>query len=124
MSDGQRVILCIDDDQDFLDSIGPILESENYAMRTANSAEEGLRAYKEAKPDMVLIDLMMEEVDAGMAFVKDIRALGDPPPVMMLSSVGDNLSLSTDYSEIGLGGVLQKPIDPRTLLSTIKAKLG
>jgi len=124
MNDGKCVLLCIDDDQDFLDSLSPVIESEGYIMQTANSAEEGLRLYKAQKPDMVLIDLMMEEVDAGTAFVKDIRALGDPPPVMMLSSVGDNLSLSADYSELGLGGVLQKPIDPRTLLSTIKAKLG
>jgi len=124
MSNGRRVILCIDDDRDFLDSLGAILESADYVMQTAISAEEGLRLYKEQRPDMVLIDLMMEEVDAGIAFVKEIRALGEPPPVMMLSSVGDNLSLSTDYSEIGLGGVLQKPVDPRTLLSTIKAKLG
>ena len=124
MKDGKHVILCIDDDQDFLDALSLVLESGDYVIQTAGSAEEGLHSYKAERPDMVLVDLMMEEVDAGVAFVKDIQALGDPPPVMMLSSVGDDLNLSTDYSEIGLGGVLQKPIEPKTLLSTIKAKLG
>jgi len=43
--------------------------------------------------------------------------------VYMLSSVGDNLNISTDYSQLGLTGVLQKPINPHLLLSTLKAKL-
>jgi len=42
----------------------------------------------------------------------------------MLSSVGDGLNLSTDYSAMGLSGVLQKPINPQILMSTLKAKLG
>ena len=78
----------------------------------AESAEDGLLRYKEVTPDLVIVDLMMEEVDAGTNFVKDVRALGNPPPIYMLSSVGDNLNLSTDYSALGLSGVLQKPVNP------------
>jgi DNA-binding response OmpR family regulator len=122
--DQKHVILCIDDDSDFLDSMRVIIESENYLMVTASSAEEGLRKYIEIKPDLVIVDLMMEEVDAGTTFVKEIRALGSPTiPVYMLSSVGDNLNMVTSYSDLGLTGVLQKPINPTTLLSTLKAKL-
>ncbi len=124
MTDGKRLILCIDDDPDFLDSLVSILEGDGYEVSTAGTAEEGLKKYKEAKPSLILIDLMMEEVDAGANFVKEVRALGDAPTVLMLSSVGDDLSLTTSYSDLGLGGVLQKPIDPKTLLSTVKAKLG
>ena len=123
MKDGKHVILCIDDDQDFLDAVIPIVESADYEVVSATSAEDGLRLYKEQNPDLVLIDLMMEEVDAGTNFVKEVRAIGTPPPILMLSSVGDNLSLSTSYTELGLAGVLQKPVDPRRLLSTLKAKL-
>jgi len=123
MKDGKHVILCIDDDQDFLDSLGMMIENEGYVVVTASSAEEGLKKYKEEKPDMVLVDLMMEEVDAGTSFVTDAKALGPTPPIVMLSSVGDRLSTSTDYSELGLSGVLQKPVDPRILASTLQAKL-
>ena len=123
MKDGKHLILCIDDDQDFLDSLRIILENTSYTMISANSAEEGLRRYKGTKPDLVIVDLMMEEVDAGTNFVKEIRAMGSTPPVYMLSSVGDNLNLSTDYSQLGLTGVLQKPINPNLLLATLKAKL-
>ena len=123
MTEGKYVVLCIDDDDDFLDSLRIILEAEGYTMKAAQSAEEGLKRYKEAKPDIILVDLMMEEIDAGTNFVKEVKALGEAPPIYMLSSVGDDLSISTDYSQLGLNGVLQKPIKPDSLLSTIRAKL-
>src|SRR3990172_5209698 len=115
MKDGKHVILYIDDDQDFLTAVRTILESNGYVMVEAQSAEDGLKAYKESNPDFVIVDLMMEEVDAGTSFVKEIKALGNKAPIYMLSSVGDNLSISTDYSALGLSGVFQKPIAPNTL---------
>ncbi len=124
MRDGKHVILCIDDDQDLLDAIGMIVEGEGYIMETAGSAEEGLRRYKETDPDFIIVDLMMEEVDAGTNLVKEIKAIGgELPPIYMLSSVGDSLSMVTSYSDLGLGGVLQKPINPDVLIRTLKAKL-
>jgi len=74
------VILCIDDDQDFLDSLQIIIEGNNYAIVTANSAEEGLRMYRQEKPDLVIVDLMMEEVDAGTNFVKEVKRWAIPLP--------------------------------------------
>jgi len=83
-----------------------------------------LKVYKDAQPDLVIVDLMMEEVDAGTQFVKEVKAMGHKTPIYMLSSVGDNLSMTTDYTNLGLDGVLQKPIDPQTLLNILKSKLG
>jgi two-component system, OmpR family, response regulator ChvI len=123
MQDGKFVVLYIDDDQDFLDAVRTILESAGYIMAEAQSAEAGLKVYKETKTDFVIFDLMMEEVDAGTTFVKELRAVGNKAPIYMLSSVGDSLSTSTDYTALGLNGVFQKPIDPNTLLSVLKAKL-
>lgn len=123
MQDGKFVILYIDDDQDFLDAVRTILESAGYVMAEAQSAEAGLKVYKETRPDFIIVDLMMEEVDAGTTFVKELRAMGNKAPIYMLSSVGDSLSTSTDYTALGLNGVFQKPIDPNTLLSVLKAKL-
>lgn len=123
MKTDKPLILCIDDDREFLDSIRPILEDGGYRMEAAYSAEEGLRRYKAQRPDLILLDLMMEEVDAGTSFVKEVKALGNPPPILMLSSVGDNLNRLADYTQLGLAGVLQKPIQPPRLLSTLKAKL-
>jgi DNA-binding response OmpR family regulator len=123
MKNGKYTVLCIDDDSELLDSMRIILEGGKYLVETASSAEQGLRKYKDVKPDVVVVDLMMEEVDSGVTFVRDIKALGATPPVYMLSSVGDNLNMNADYSQLGLTGVLQKPVNPKTLLATLGAKL-
>ena len=123
MQDGKPVILYVDDDQDFLDGTRSLLEANDYVMLEALSAEEGLKVYRRSPPDLVLVDLMMEEVDAGTGFVKELRALGSTTPVIMISSAGDNLSLTTDYSQLGLAGIFQKPVDSDTLLTILAQKL-
>lgn len=123
MSDGKHVILYIDDDDDYRDAVRAILESNGYEMIEAASAEAGLKVYRNDEPDFVIVDLMMEEVDAGTSFVKELKALGNQAPIYMLSSVGDNLSLTTDYAELGLDGIFQKPIDSGSLLAVLRSKL-
>ena len=123
MSDNKPVILCLDDDPDILSFLQIVLEGEGYTFAGADSAEEGLRIYKEIDPDLLIVDLMMEEVDAGTGFVKEIQLLGNTAPVYMLSSVGDNLSMTTDYTALGLAGVFQKPLAKDFLLNVLKSKL-
>ena len=123
MQEGKYVILCIDDDPDILESLRLVLEANGYIMVGATTAEEGLRVCKETSPDLMIVDLMMEEVDSGTSFVKDLKAAGSTAPIYMLSSVGDSFHMSTDYAELGLSGVFQKPIDPDTLLTVLGKKL-
>ena len=126
MKDGKFVVLCIDDDDDVLLSLRMVLEKNGYSVVEARSGEDGLSIYKKESPDFVIVDLMMEEVDSGAKFVKELRATAGPqalPAIFLLSSVGDSLSEEADYSDLGLAGVFQKPVDPRTLLDTLKAKL-
>lgn len=123
MKDGKYVVLVIDDDDDIIESLRMILEHNNYAMIAGRSAEEGLRIYKDSNPDFILVDLMMESVDAGRNFAKELKLLNNTAPVYMLSSVGDSLAQNVDFSELGLNGVFQKPIDVNTLLTTLKKKL-
>ncbi len=123
MKDGKFVILCVDDDQDLLDALRLVLEKNGYVMVAARSAEEGLRRYHETAPDLIIVDLMMEEVDAGTSLVRNLKAAGNTRPVYMLSSVGDNLSVNVDFTELGLAGVFQKPIDNQQLLNVLRSKL-
>jgi DNA-binding response OmpR family regulator len=118
------LILYVDDDPDYLEAVRVILESAGYEMAEASSAEEGLQVYKQRRPDLVIVDLMMEEVDSGTAFVKELRLQGNQAPIYMLSSVGDSMSLSVDHVALGLAGVFQKPIDRATLLGVVRARLG
>lgn len=123
MPDKKAVILCIDDDPDILSFLQIVLESAGYVYVGAESAEAGLRAYRDSAPDAVIVDLMMEEVDSGTGFVKELRALGNQAPIFMLSSVGDNLNMVTDYTPLGLSGVFQKPLARQHLLSVLEAAL-
>ncbi len=123
MQDGKHVILVIDDEQDILTVVQTFLESQGFSVLTAPSAEEGLKTYKRSKPDLVIVDLMMEEVDAGANFVKELKLLHNTAPVYLLSGAGDSMSDSIDYTEMGFSGVFQKPLDRNRLLSTIQSKL-
>ena len=123
MKDGKYVILSIDDDEDVLFSLRTVLEKNGYVMAQAFSAEEGLKVYKKECPDFIIVDLMMESVDADKNLVKEFKLLGNKAPIYMLSSVGDSLASNVDFAELGLNGVFQKPIDSNTLLTTIKTKL-
>ena len=124
MSDNMPLILCIDDDDDILSFLQVVLEAEGYRYVGASSAEDGLRAYKQNKPDLIILDLIMEEVDAGTTFVKELQRLQNDVPIIMLSSVGDNLNATASYTDIGLAGIFQKPLSKGSLLALLKARLG
>lgn len=123
MRDGRHVILCLDDDTDVLEQLRLILEANDYAMVAAESAESGLKRFRQEDPDLVIVDLMMEELDAGVNFLRELKALGNKAPVFMLSSVGDQLATTFDTADLGLAGVFQKPIQSATLLATLRASL-
>ena len=124
MREGKHVVLYVEDDADYQDMVREILEAADFEMVAASSAEEGIRAWDTEKPDLVIVDLMMEEVDAGTSLITDLRARGCDVPIYMLSSVGDDLAMSIDYGALGLAGVFQKPIDGRSLVTILKARLG
>jgi len=123
MSDDRPVILCIDDDSDILLYLQTVLEAEGYGFAGASSAEEGLRVYDRVNPDIVIVDLMMEEVDSGTEFAKAMLLRKNVVPTFLLSSVGDNLNLTADYSSLGFAGIFQKPLAKEHLLSVLRAKL-
>ncbi len=123
MSADKPLILCVDDDPDVLSFLRIVLESEGFRYVDAASAEEGLRVYRETRPDLIILDLMMEEVDAGTGFVQKLKLIGNDVPIFMLSSVGDNLNMTADYSALGLAGIFQKPLDKERLLAVIRVAL-
>ena len=124
MQDGKHVSLIVDDDPDVRDVIGLVLAKHSYVVVGAENARHGLQRYTEIHPDLIIVDLMMEDVDSGTSLVKDLQALGNTAPVFLLSSVGDGLSMTADHSDLGVAGILQKPLLPSTLLSLLRAKLG
>ncbi len=123
MKDGKPLILYVEDDPDFRDAMRTVLESHGYALVEAATGEEGVRQFAEHQPDLVIVDLMMEEIDSGTSMVRDLKLAGCEVPILVASSVGDALQANTDYTELGLAGILQKPLDFDNLLALLKSKL-
>lgn len=123
MKDGKHLILCVDDDPDILQTLQLVLEANGYATVDAASADEGLKQYAAHRPDLVILDMMMEQIDSGSGLASRIRALGGNPLIYLLSSIGDSLAGNTDPTQLGFDGVFQKPINPKVLLATLKAQL-
>lgn len=121
---GRRRILYVEDDPDYREAVRAILDAAGYEVIEAVSAEEGLAAFRASAPDAALVDLMMEEVDAGMTLTKELRAAGASIPVFLLSSVGDALSLERATEELGVAAILQKPIRAETLVGILRSRLG
>lgn len=124
MKNGKYMILCVDDDKDVLEQLRLILEANGYNPVLAESAEAGLVLFKRWPADLLIVDLMMEEIDAGINFIRKVREMGSKAPIFMLSSVGDQLYDQMSAGELEIRGIIQKPIEPSGLLSMLKASLG
>lgn len=122
MQDGKAVILCVDDEQDIRDSLRMILEASGYVVAEAATGAAGVDKYTETKPDLVIVDMMMESADAGLKLAQKLKSMGDAP-VYLLSSMTHALSDQIDPQSFGLNGAIQKPVDPDMLLRTIKQEL-
>lgn len=113
-------VLYIEDNQGLLDAARIVLESAGHTMVEAHTGEEGLAIYKEGAFDLIIVDLMMERVDAGVIFAKAIKELGNTTPAYILSSVGEEAAGGgMSAQELGLEGAYQKPLDPQSLLKLV-----
>ena len=119
-----KTILIIDDDPDIRKATRIVLESAGFVVGEAATGEEGLKTARKIEPDAILLDLMMETVDAGSKVSTQLKEAGFTAPIYLLSSVGDAVRYNIDAQDLGLAGIFQKPIDHKTLLSTLKAELG
>jgi len=119
----KKLILVIDDDRDMLEAIKIMLESAGFAVGLAVDGKQGLEKVEELNPDLIVVDMMMETVDAGVKVAEKIQEIGCKTPIYLLSSIGEATSYNLDTSAIGFAGVIQKPIIPSLLIPMFKKKL-
>jgi len=118
-----KTILIIDDDPDIRSALRIVLEAAGFSVGEASSGEEGLAAAQRVGPDAVIVDLMMETVDAGSRLSQDLKARGFGGPIYLLSSAGESVRFNIDARELGLAGIFQKPLDHGVLVRTLKKTL-
>ena len=114
------LVLLVDDDEKVRELVRVNLEFEGYKVREAGSAEEGLSAIEEAKPDLVLLDVMMPQTD-GWEMLKEIQEQygAGAIPVVMFSGKVDEKTLA-QASASGAQAFVGKPFDLQQLIDQTK----
>jgi len=123
-------ILIIDDDADFIASEGAVLKRAGYAVESASTPEEGLDKIKTAKPNLVILDVMMPDGYEGFGVARDIRetlGLRDLPIVLLTNlherkQVPYRFAPDEDYLPVDV--FLDKPAKPAELVATVRKLLG
>ncbi len=115
-------ILIVDDDPDIVATVRIVLEREGYVVESAPSMADGLVKLGESQPDLVILDVMMEEPDAGLLFARQVRRDGNAIPILMLTSVNLALGLQIGKDEeiVPVDEFVEKPIDPTTLVEKVR----
>jgi two-component system alkaline phosphatase synthesis response regulator PhoP len=130
-----KKILMIDDDENLVNVVKLVLEAKDYEFDCAYSAKEGLQKIKEFSPDLIILDVIMEDFVAGFRVVSELRA-SEPTsefakfsniPILMLTSVTSktdiNFSEKVGTALLPVDAFLEKPVKPTTLLKRIEELL-
>lgn len=120
---GAEKIVLVDDEQDILNFISYNLKKEGYEVFTALSGKEAIAIAKKEKPDLIVIDVMMPEMD-GIETCQEIRAIDELKDTLItfLSARAEDYSQVAGF-DAGADDYISKPIKPRLLVSKIKAIL-
>ncbi len=119
----KKKILIIDDDPDILDSVKAILDGSGFEAITASTGKEGISAFESQKPDLILCDMMMERIDEGTKVAEEIRRKDPKVPIYLMSSIGSATASNIEIDKLGFNGVFQKPVDPPSMVASIKKAL-
>ena len=115
-----KKILVVDDERPISDIIKFNLTKEGYEVVTAFDGREALEQFEAKKPDLVILDLMLPELD-GLEVAKEIRKTSHTPIIML--SAKDSEFDKVIGLEIGADDYVTKPFSNRELLARIKAHL-
>jgi DNA-binding response OmpR family regulator len=114
-------ILIVDDDPDIVEACRLFLERDHHKVVCAYSRAEGMKAVAESKPDLLILDVIMDQPDDGIAMAQDLRRAGFTAPILMLTSIGRVTGLSYDKDEelVPVDAFHEKPIEAAELVRRV-----
>jgi CheY-like chemotaxis protein len=117
----RKRVLIIDDDADFTRAVAGLLTSAGFAVISAINGREGLELAKRRRPDLILLDVMMDERTEGFFTLQQIRASAAlrATPVIVVSSIYTDqpaFRVDPDAGWLPASLFLPKPVDPVRLL--------
>ena len=123
-------IMVVDDDADYVYVVKSLLENEQYTVVTAGNKTEGMEKIRAEKPDLAILDVMMDVWNDGFEMSRQLKrdAQLKNMPVLMLTAVEkktgvDFKSTAGDPLWLPVDAFLNKPVEPDVLLSEVKILL-
>ena len=116
-----KKVLIVEDEKDILQLVKLYLDKEGYRTVTASTGSEALAQAHAEKPDLLILDLMLPEID-GLEVCKRLRAAPDTAmvPIIMLTAKAEE-SDTVIGLELGADDYVTKPFSPKTLVARVKA---
>jgi two-component system phosphate regulon response regulator OmpR len=114
-------ILVVDDDADLRDLLRIYLGEVGFEVSVLHDASSLERRLERERPDLIVLDLMMSDID-GLTALRKLRATGDDIPVIILTAKADPADRIKGL-ELGADDFLAKPFNPRELLARVQAVL-
>jgi two-component system, OmpR family, alkaline phosphatase synthesis response regulator PhoP len=115
-----KTILVVDDEKRLVSLVESYLAQEGYRVVTAYNGKEALTAARREKPDLIILDVMMPEMD-GYEFMRKHRAETNTPIILLTARVDDDEKVIG--LEVGADDYMTKPFRPRELVARVKAVL-
>jgi DNA-binding response OmpR family regulator len=117
-------IAIIDDDPDILDASSLVLRAKGYEVITADNPDDGFQIVMERKPDLIILDVMMDEPDDGFFLAQKLRREKFTGPIIMYTSVSKSIGMEFGASEIvPVDDFIEKPIAPDVLVDKVEKHL-
>ena len=125
----KKTIFIVDDDPDYLFQLQVLLEKNGFRVITAESQREAQKIIERTKPDLAIVDLMMENEDSGFILSYQIKRLYPDVPVIIFTAVTAETGISFE-TELGMNSrwikadlFLQKGLRPDQLIREINKLL-
>jgi len=117
-------IAIIDDDPDIIDASSLVLTSKGHEVITANNPDDGYKIVKENSPDLIILDVMMNEPDDGFFLAQKFRKNNITTPIIMYTSVSKTTGIDYGVNEmVPVNEYVEKPISPSQLIEKVEKLL-
>jgi len=115
-----KIIVHIEDEPDMIDLVTLILSQKGYQVLGADGGQEGLDVVREEKPDLILLDLMMPDID-GWDVYQQFRAHEETKdiPVIVVTAKAQNIDKVLGLHIAKVDEYISKPFSPQELLDAV-----
>ncbi len=130
-----KKILIVDDDPDIVEAMRMVLEAQNFEVSSAINGTGGLRKIKEVNPDLIILDVMMDQLTEGFQVTYTLKnaapgseyAPFSKIPILMLTAISKETHMKfnpdKDNEFLPVDAFLEKPVQPKILIEKVRKLL-